>query len=69
MWDYGRKPESYLDIIEKISDFTLYFIGNFRIKELENKFKDEIKKRKLEKKIIMKQGIMESELIELYQKK
>ena len=68
MWDYGRKPEVYLDIIEKIPDFTLYFVGNFRIKELENKFKDEIKKRKLEKKVIMKQGIMESELIELYQK-
>ena len=68
MWDYGRKPELYLNIIEKISDFTLYFIGNFRIKELEKKFKDEIKKRKLEKKVIMKQGIMESELIELYQK-
>ena len=27
-----------------------------------------LKKRKLEKKVIMKQGIMESELIELYQK-
>jgi len=68
MWDYGRKPELYLDIIEKMSDFTLYFVGNFRIKELENKFKDEIKKRKLGKKVIMKQGITESELIDLYQK-
>ena len=68
MWDYGRKPELYLDIIEKVPDFILYFVGNFRIKELENEFKDEIKKRKLEKKVIMKQGIMESTLIELYQK-
>lgn len=68
MWDYGRKPEVYLDIIEKIPDFTLYFVGNFRIKELEDEFKDEIKKRKLEKKVIMKQGISEYELLELYQK-
>ena len=68
MWDYGRKPGLYLDIIEKVPNFILYFVGNFRIKELENEFKDEIKKRKLEKKVIMKQGIMESTLIELYQK-
>lgn len=68
MWDYGRKPELYLDIIEKVPDFILYFVGNFRFKELENEFKDEIKKRKLEKKVIMKQGIMESTLIDLYQK-
>ena len=68
MWDYGRKPELYLDIIEKVPDFILYFVGNFRIKELENEFKDEIKKRKLEKKVIMKQGITESTLIKLYQK-
>ena len=50
MWDEGRKPEFYLDIIEQILDFSLYFVGNFRIKELENKFKEEIKKRNLEKK-------------------
>ena len=68
MWDYGRKPELYLDVIEKIPGFVLYFVGNFRIKELENKFKDEVKKRELEKRVIMKQGIKESELIELYQK-
>lgn len=68
MWDYGRKPESYLDIIENIPGFILYFVGNFRIKELENQFKNEIEKRKLEKKVIMRQGIKESELIELYQK-
>lgn len=68
MWDYGRKPEIYLDVIENIPNFVLYFVGNFRIKELENQFKDDIKRRKLDKKVIMKQGIKESELIELYQK-
>lgn len=68
MWDSGRKPKLYLDVIEKIPDFVLYFVGNFRIKELEEEFKDEIIKRKLEKKVIMKQGVKESDLIELYQK-
>lgn len=68
MWDYGRKPDVYLDIIEKVPDFNLYFVGNFRIKELEIKFKDDVKKRDLKEKVIMKQGIAESELIELYQK-
>ncbi|MHB8560217.1 MAG: glycosyltransferase family 4 protein [Thermoplasmataceae archaeon] len=68
MWDYGRKPELYLNIIEKIPNFVLYFVGNFRIKELENHFKEEVKKRGLDERIIMKQGVTESELIELYQK-
>jgi len=68
MWDNGRKPELYLDIIEKIPGFILYFVGNFRIKGQESVFKDEIKKRKLENQIVMKQGIIESELLELYQK-
>lgn len=67
MWDYGRKPLIYLDIMSKIKNFSLYFVGNFRIEELEQQFKDKVKTRKLEEKIIMKQGVKESELIELYQ--
>ena len=68
MWDYGRKPELYLDIIENIDNFILYFVGNFRIKKLEQTFEDSVIRRKLEKKVIMKQGITESELLDLYQK-
>ena len=68
MWDYGRKPELYLDIIENIPDFILYLVGNFRIKEHEDLIRREIKKRKLDQKVIMKQGLKESELIEMYQK-
>lgn len=67
MWDYGRKPELYLDIIENIPDLSLYFVGNFRIKDLETTFKEEIRERGLDNRVIMKQGIKESELIELYQ--
>lgn len=68
MWDHGRKPELYLDIIEQIQDFVLYFVGNFRMKDLENAFKEEVKRRKLEERVLMEQGIKESDLIELYQK-
>ena len=68
MWDYGRKPELYLDIIERIPDFILYFVGNFRIKKLESEIKRKIREKKLEQRVIMKQGVKESELIELYQK-
>ena len=67
-WDYGRKPEIYLDVIEKLDDFTLYFVGNFRIREQEDKFREEIKKRGLENRVVMKKNLMESELIELYQR-
>jgi len=68
MWDYARKPEIYLDIIKKIPDFILYFVGNFRIKELENQFIEEVKKRGLDNRVILKQHVEEQELIELYQK-
>lgn len=68
MWDEGRKPELYLDIIKSLTGFTLQFVGNFRSKEFEDKFKEEIKKRKLEDIVIMKQGILESELIDMFQK-
>ena len=68
MWDYGRKPELYLEIIEQIQGFVLYFVGNFRMRDLENTFKKEVKRRRLEERVLMKQGIKESDLIELYQR-
>ncbi len=68
MWDYGRKPEVYLDMIENVNDFTLYFAGNFRIKELEDEFVQEVKNRNLEGKVLLKKGLEESELVDLYQR-
>ena len=68
MWDYGRKPEVYLDMIGNVNDFTLYFAGNFRIKELEDKFVQEVKNRNLEGKVLLKKGLEESELVDLYQR-
>lgn len=67
-WDHGRKPEIYLDIIKIIPNFTLYFVGNFRMEEVEQRFYKEIKERDLEEKVVIKKGVRESELIDLYQK-
>ena len=67
-WDYGRKPEIYLDVIKNIPNFILYFVGNFRIGELEQKFYEEIKERDLGERVIVKNGLKESDLIDLYQK-
>lgn len=67
-WDYGRRPETYLDVIEKLNDFTLYFVGNFRIEELEKMTLREIEKRGLERRVLMRKGVKESSLIELYQR-
>lgn len=67
-WDYGRKPDIYLDIIKNIPNFRLYFAGNFRMEELERIFFKEIKERALGEKVIVKKRLGESELIDLYQK-
>lgn len=67
-WDYGRKPEIYLDVIKRIPNFILYFVGNFRMEEVERRFLNEIRERDLGEKVLIKKALRESELIELYQK-
>lgn len=66
MWDEGRKPHVYLDVIEKLPSYKLYLIGNWRSKILLQKFIDEIKERKLEEKVILKRNIKEAELYSFY---
>lgn len=68
MWDEGRKPMTYLDIIDAIPNYKLYMIGNWRSIDLEKKFYEEIQKRNISTKVILKKGITERELNEVYDK-
>ncbi len=65
-WDYGRRPETYLDVIMRIPDFILYFVGNFRVEGLEQKVLREIEDRNLESRVFIMKNLKESELVELF---
>ena len=54
MWDYGRRPLVYLDVISKINNFQLYFLGNWRAPELKTQFQNAVKARGLENRVIIK---------------
>lgn len=66
MWDEGRRPTTYLDIISAIPNYMLYMVGNWRNEELERKFHEEIQRRNVSEKVVLKKGIPETELNELY---
>lgn len=68
MWDYGRRPIIYLNIINEIKNFKMYVVGNWRIPELKIQFQEAIKARGLENRVIIKSGITETELILLFQR-
>lgn len=65
-WDAGRRPNVYLDLLESLSNFTLYFIGNWHTPKLKEDFIQSIKQKNLSDRIVMKYGIDESELGRLY---
>ena len=67
-WDYGRRPEIYLDIIAKIPNFVFYLAGNFRIEELEQSVRMKIREKHLENRVFIKKNLRESDLVDLYSK-
>lgn len=66
MWDSGRNPIIYLDIIEKLNKFRLLMVGNWRSEELFENFKEEIRKRDLVDRVLIFRDIPEDELNDLY---
>ena len=66
MWDEGRRPVTYLDIIATLPNYKLYMIGNWRTRDLEQMFTKEIQNRKICNQVVLKKGITEKELNELY---
>ena len=67
MWDEGRKPDVYLDIIKKLPDYIYLHVGNWRSETLYQSFLQDIRKRKLDAKVKVIRNIKEDELNELYQ--
>jgi glycosyltransferase involved in cell wall biosynthesis len=66
MWDIGRKPMIYLDIIKKLPNFKLFLIGNWRDKTLRNTFVEEISRRNLVGRVVLASGIDENKLNDFY---
>lgn len=67
-WDSGRRPIVYLDVIERLPGFKLYFVGNWRDNTLRNTFTKEISSRNLTGRIVLATGIDENKLNEIYDK-
>lgn len=67
-WSSWRRPMFYLDVLERLPDFTLYMVGNWIDKNLRNEFVEKIEQRNLSKRVILISGIRESELRILYDK-
>ncbi|BAB60036.1 hypothetical protein [Thermoplasma volcanium GSS1] len=65
-WGKDRSPDTYLDIIEAIPDFKLYFIGRWNLKSEFEDFKNNVYKRNLQEKVIINDNMPDEELDELY---
>jgi len=65
-WDYGRRPEDYLRVIEAVGGYKLLIVGNWRVKGAEEAFSRKIKEMKLEERVDVMKGVPENRLSQLY---
>ena len=66
MWDIGRKPTVYLDVLEGIPAYKLYIVGNWRSEKLFTDFCNEVDKRNLSSRVIILRNVSEYDLNTLY---
>lgn len=67
-WDFGRKPEVYVDLMKRIEGYKLLLVGNWRIKSAKEFVIKKIIEKGLKDEVVLIEGIPEGELIRLYQK-
>ena len=67
MWDKGRKPEIYLQLISRLHNFKLLMVGAWRDDLTFNTFKDKLSEMGLENYVDIIQNISEDELYSLYE--
>lgn len=67
-WDSGRRPMFYLDVIQGLPSFKLYFVGNWRDDILRSEFVKEISLRNLGGRVVLVSGIDENRLNSFYDK-
>jgi glycosyltransferase involved in cell wall biosynthesis len=68
MWDSGRRPLIYLDILRHLPGYRLYFVGNWRSKELHQSFLARVTALGLNEAVAIRTGVSEDELSGLFQR-
>lgn len=66
MWDYGRFPEKLIDIGSKITNGKIILVGSWTDNKYLESVKEDIKKRGLEKTVIITGQVTEEELLNFY---
>lgn len=67
MWDIGRKPSVYLDVMESLPGYELWMVGNWRDRGFRDTFLPEVSRRRLTDRVQLISGVTEAELDTLYQ--
>lgn len=67
-WDYGRRPWDYLELAKNVDGYKFLMVGNWRLKQAREKFVEKLKYERMEEKVMLKEGVSESELQTLYDK-
>lgn len=68
MWDAGRQPWRYLEILEVLPDFHLYLVGRWRQNGPRKYFHDEVQRKDLTKRVTVAEGVSEEVLHQYYAK-
>lgn len=66
MWDLGRKPEVYLQLISRLKNFKLLMIGAWRDDTTLNSFLNKLNELKLKDSVEIIQNVTEEKLYSLY---
>jgi glycosyltransferase involved in cell wall biosynthesis len=67
-WDFGRRPEAYVDLMEEIKGYKLLLVGNWRLKKAKELVVKKVVKKGLTDIVEFIEGVPESKLIKLYQR-
>jgi len=67
-WDFGRRPWDYVELMKNVEDYKLLMVGNWRLRSAKENFLEKLKEEKVKEKVILKEGVSESELYSLYEK-
>ncbi|MGI0132120.1 MAG: glycosyltransferase [Thermoplasmata archaeon] len=68
MWDAGRKPLIYLDILDRLPGYKLCMAGNWRIPSLRLEFESATRRRGLVDRVSIRTALSEEDLIAEYRR-
>lgn len=68
MWDSGRRPWRYLDLLTNLEDYELHIVGRWRQQDPLKRFESEVKSRGLIDRVTVSVGVSESELASFFQR-